>query len=59
MSSRNRWHPSHEPATLPQRAPRTVDTIAARNRAMRDLAGVLPLRPRYLDRTGKPIGGGA
>lgn len=56
---RNQTHQSHQPAakaTLPRRTP---EAIAARNRAWRSLCLVLPLPARYLDRTGKPAGGGA
>lgn len=51
---RNAWHASHQPAAPIQRAPRTTESIAARNRAWRELCAVLPLPARYLNREGKP-----
>lgn len=42
MRARNRWHESHRPATITTTPQRTVDAIAARNRAVVALRESLP-----------------
>jgi hypothetical protein len=51
--ARNVHHQSHQPARRPARWPgRTLEAIAARNRAWRDLAPILGLPQRYTDKEG-------